>query len=274
MRILTSFFLTLAAALHLDAAEQILTITPAALQDWSVAGADKAVLVSAPSLALPAGAQVSRQFTASAVIVHLATRPNFSEASTEWPVLSVGPAALALVRKDGEGRLVLVVDESMTEELPWSVKLDEGTAAVDLFVAYDPLAGTGVIGLDDRKQTFALPRSAKPVEVWLSAGAQAPWDQERMQVMLLGDDPTAASDKRHSRQSDGADSAGKLGSALERLRHGTGFGKAGDATDASSVLGQSSVSTSSGLEVFTPPSVRRTRIVEAVRTVTERMNAK
>jgi hypothetical protein len=274
MRTLTLFLFTLVAALRLDAAEQTLTITPAALQDWSVSGADKMALVSATSLVLPAGAQVSRQFSASAVIVHLATRPNFSEASTDWPVLSVGPAALAVVRKGGEGRLVLVVDESTTEELPWSVKLDEGTAAVDLFVAYDPVAGTGVVGLDDHKQTFALPRSAKPVEVWLSAGAQAPWAQERMQVMLLADDPTAASDKRPGRQSDGADSAGKLGSALERLRHGTGFGKAGEATDASSAVGQSSISAGSGLEVFTPPSVRRTRILEAVRTVTERMNAK
>lgn len=259
----------LCLARPLGAAEQMVTVTPQTLAGWNILGADPAQLAKAKELVLSDNAQLSRLFSDHAVILHLVSRPVFSEDSAQWPIIGVGPVALALIKQDGLGRLVLVTDETTAHDLPWSVPLDQPEVAVDLIVAYDPLAGAGVIGFQDQVQEFALPASAKPVEVWLGAGAASSWALDRMEVLLLGAD-TSENDQLVSdataRQKALKD---RLKSALEELSGGGGSGgSSGLGSDGPAApVGVVAATAGSGpaLEIFTPPSVRRTKVIEAVR---------
>lgn len=178
-----------ALALRLAAAEQFLTVTPQSLDGWSVTGADRAVLAQAPALSLPAGSILGREFANNAVVLHLVSRPVLSETPADWPILAVGPAALALIGNNEKGRLVLVVGESTLIELPWTAVIDQANPALDLILAYDPETGAGIVGLGDQVKSFDAGLTAKPVEVVLSAGNKHDWAQDSMDILVLTSDP-------------------------------------------------------------------------------------
>lgn len=272
MRSLIPALLLCTLGLRLGAAEQRLTVTPQTLAGWSVVGADRSALAADKDLILPAGAQLSREFSASAVILRLVSRPVLSETAAEWPILEVGPVALALIGREDQGRLVLVVNEDRVIDLPWPVVPDKLNPAVDLILAYDPLTGAGLIGLKDRLKSFAGAPTAKPVEVVLSAGEHTAWPQDSLSVLLLADDPPppGARPGGNGGHSDARAAAGKLKTALGSLLDPAGAanttpgGPAGAAATAAPDLDP--VST---LEIFTPPAVRHGR-AEAVRTLLAR----
>ncbi len=106
----TAFFLwSVVSGLWTSCFAQTVSLTPQNLDGWSVSGADKSALTKDTQLTLPAGAQLGHAFERNAVIVHAVSHPAFSSSETEWPILSVGPAALALAQKDSAGKFVLVV---------------------------------------------------------------------------------------------------------------------------------------------------------------------
>jgi len=278
MRLLIIVSIILSLARPLGAAEQLVTVTPQTLGGWKTLGVDRDQLAKAKQLVLSDNAQLSRLFSDQAVILHLVSRPVFSEESTQWPIIGVGPLALALIKKDGLGRLVLVTDETTTHDLPWSVSLEQPEVAVDLIVAYDPLAGAGLIGFQDQLQAFALPASVKPVEVWLGAGAGSSWPLDRMEVLLLGAD-TPENDKlvvdANSRQKALKE---RLKSAVGELLADDGSGGgpghgSGRSADPDGVVAATAGS-GPALEIFTPPSVRRARVVEVVRAKVVRSQSK
>ena len=276
MRSLILAFLTCALGGSLWGAEQLLTVTPQTLAGWTISGADRNAVAAREALVLPGNAQLSRVVPSGAVILRLVSRRVFSEEPAQWPVIGAGSAALALVQMEGRGRFMLVLNESNVKELPWSVSLDEKGVTVDLVLAYDPLSGVGLIVFQDKVQEFEVPLSTRPVELWLSAGQTAAWPQDLMQVMLLTADPADPS---------GADAKPVTTahpSPADRLQAAAGILRARDAaagdlspapTGSATMDKSSTVPT---LEIFTPPSVRRTKvkIIEAVRAAVERSQGK
>jgi hypothetical protein len=269
MRLLTLSALILSLVRPLGATEQLVTVTPQTLGGWKVLGADPAQLAKSKQLILSDNAQLSRLFSDHAVILHLVSRPVFSDESTQWPIIGVGPVALALIKKDGLGRLVLVTDETTAHDLPWSVSLDRPEVAVDLVVAYDPLAGAGVIGFQDQLQEFELPASAKPVEVWLGAGAGSPWPLDQMEVLLLGVDAQESgklvSDANARQKALTKRLKSALGELLSDGSSGGGSGRGSGSSADPEGVAAATVDAVSTLEVFTPPSVRRAKVIEVVR---------
>lgn len=276
MRYLILALLICTHALRLGATEQLLTVTPQTLAGWSVVGAEKNALSAGHQLVLPAGAQINREFSSQAVIVHLVSRPVLAEAAAEWPILEVGPVALALIGQGAQGRLVLVVNEDRVIDLPWPVVTDQKNPAVELILAYDPLTGGGLIGLKDKLKSFAGSPSIKPVEVVLSAGQHAAWPQDLLSVLLLASDSPPLDVRTDGKGGNSPQYAAtaKLKSALGRLLEPTGAASTtaggSSGTSASAAPDLAPVST---LEIFTPPSVRRGRS-EDVRAIVARAQNK
>ena len=276
MRHLILALLVCTFGLRLGAAEQLITVTPQTLADWTVVGAEPGALASGSQLTLPAGAQLNRVFPSSAVILHLVSRPVLAETAADWPILEVGPVALALIGQGALGRLVLVVNKDSVIDLPWPVVTDQKNPAVDLSLAYDPVTGVGLIGLKDKLKSFAGSPSVKPVEVVLSAGQNSAWPQDLLSVLLLTDDipaPDARSGGQEGNSPQRAATA-KLKSALDNLLNLTGAanptpgGSSGTAANAATLP-----EPVARLEIFTPPSVRRGRS-EEVRAIIARTQNK
>jgi hypothetical protein len=254
-------FASLPAQTVQPASEQLITVTPQTLDAWEVTGADKTALTRQTQLVLPAGTQISRKFSANAVILHLITRPVFSGSSSEWPMLSVGPAALSLVRQDAQGRLVLVIGEDAVVDLPWSVPLEPAGAPVDLVLAYDSLTGEGLISMQDELDTFKGMAGAGSLNVVLAAGNKSAWPQDLMELAIFssGADDAASGNTMPGKDSGRPADAANLKSAVEKL---LGVKAAGDPQNGV-VPGEPQLTPTaravSLLEVFTPPSVRSSK---------------
>jgi hypothetical protein len=279
MRHLLSFSLAAVLVCSGHAADQIIAVTPQNLKGWTVTGAGKIAPVSGAQLVLPAGVQLSREFSGSAVILHLVTRPVFSDQAEDWPIIGLGSAALAFTRKDGQGHLVLVVGETTGTNLPWVVPLDPAGKLdpVELFLAYDSASGVGLIRFQDKVQSFDVPPNAKATEVWLSAGVPSDWPSDLMQVMLLdlNPDQTGAAGSLAA-ESSKLTPTDKLQAALDKARAKNNANSTNAA--AGGALGGGGTAATAGtvsmLEVFTPPSVRRGQIISAVRSAVAKAQAK
>jgi hypothetical protein len=256
-------FLAFALCLRLAAGEQIITVTPRTLDAWAVSGANKAGLAQDQQLILPAGAQLSRKFSGSVVILHLVSRPILSSIAGDWPILEVGPIALAFTQIGSQGKLVLVIGEEKQIALPWSVPTDG--SAVDLVLGYDSVSGTGLVRLGRQSQFFDASSGSAAVEVLLTAGAKSHWQQDAMEVLLLTDDFTdATANTALGGQTGKAGLNDKLMAAMDKLRSqdNATAGQGGTAL-ATNPTTKPTIG-SSGLEIFTPPAVRHGR-ADAVR---------
>ena len=277
MRPLILFSLVLATALTAQTADLVINVTPQNLVGWTVAGADRGALTSANQLVLPAGAQMSQTFSGGTVILHLVSRQAFSDQPNNWPIIGLGSAAVALIRKDGQGKLVLVVNETTATNLPWTVPLDPNNSQdqVELTLAYDPPSGVGLISYEDQVVPFNLSPSTKPAEVWLSAGANSNWPLDVLQVVVLGANPdtasTAGSLGTSNTSATTPTTVAGLQATLDKLRSTGGVTGATGQTAASKA---NSVGTDSRLEVYTPPSVRRMQVLNAVRSTIAQAQAK
>ncbi len=240
----------------LSAGVQDLTVTPATLADWQLTGADRTKLQSQDTLMLPAGAEISRTFTDGAVVLYSVSSPHFGSTSDDWPVVQVGPAALALIRKGIRGELVLLVDNSISI-LPVEVPLDaSGNVMEPLEVAlgYDPAAKVGVVAFGDQVLSFKGAANTAGVEIAVSAGERSPWTQDSLEVLVIGpDDPTDAAKGRAGAEA--AKRADLLDSAAEQLRH-AGEGIGGRNGTGAGVTKPKTIGVVSTLEVYTPASVR------------------
>lgn len=269
-------FTSLIVALGLSgrAAEQLIEVTPLTLAGWTVTGTAGNALSSGNQLVLPAGVQLSRIFSDSVLVVRLVARPVFSEQGEDWPILGLGSAALAFVRQDGQGHLVLVVNATTATDLPWTVSLDsaEKQDPIDLLLAYDRMTGTGLVSFQNQVQIFDVAPSVSPTELWLSAGVRSDWPVEILQVLLPDLDAVAAG--AGNLQNTGTSEAGandtaqmlvnKLRTALDQLRAKS---EAAGATSGPAISVDQTITAGvvSSLEVFTQPSVRQSRFVSVVR---------
>ena len=277
-------FTSLIASLGLSgrAAEQFIEVTPLTLDGWTVAGTGGNTLSSGSQLVLPAGVQLSRKFSDPVLVVHLVARPVFSEQGENWPILGLGSAALAFVRQEGQGHLVLVTAETAAVDLPWTVPLDSNgkQGSIDLLLAYDRVTGTGLVSFQNQVRVFEVAPAVGPTDVSLSAGVRSDWAVDLLQVLLpdLDAAATGTSNLENSSSSEpgphdtGQLPVNKLRAALDQLRASEAAGtSAGAATSADQTKVVAAVPS---LEVFTPPSVRRTRVVSAVRDAVSRILGK
>ena len=263
-----------ALGLSLGAVERTLSVTPATLEGWTIVGADKLAVASEPSLTLPAGAQLSRQFPNSAVILRMVTHPEFSAKATEWPIAGVGPLAVAIVRKEAEGQLVLVVDETTAVDLKWSIPLEAKPAPIDLVLAYEPASGTGLVSFQGQAKLFDVAPATGSTDVWLSAGEKFAWPFDELLVQIFSPDTAESDAAGTGSKTPGKETAAEqLKAAVDHLlASGAGGTIAGPAPVA--VVDTATQSPVSTLEVFTPPSVRTAQIIRAVRSVVAKNHGK
>lgn len=261
----STFFILMAVvtALSLRATDHLITVGAKTLEGWMVTGADKSTLGKAPDLVLPPGAALSRKFAGNALVVRLASQPAFSEKATDWPILQMGPLNLAMTVQDNQRRLILAINDRASLDLP----LADTAAAnplVDFVLAFDPSTGFGLISFQGDLRSFETEATAGPVEVMLSAGAGSAWPQEKLEILLLANLPGEEGDSPASRQ---RNSVKKLEAALH-LAAARGGSESGFGGLSNGALhrgeGGPGGAQQSGLEVFTPPAVRRAQAERAV----------
>lgn len=281
MRHLLSLSLAAVLVCSGHASHQIIEVTPQTLEGWTLTGADQVALTSGDQLVLPAGAQLSRQFSGSAIILHLVTRPTFSTRAEDWPIIGLGSSALVFTRKDGQGQMVLVTGDDTATVLPWSLPPDrpDKPELIDLFLACDPESGMGLISCQNQIKSFNLPANAKSAEVWLSAGTPSNWPLALFQVILFDPmvTPTAYPRAVNGSHADATDPRPALTANLQAV-----MGQMRAATEAAGVIaatpGNEATVAKSGpvsrLEVYTPSSVRRVRVINAVRSAVAEALAK
>lgn len=161
-----------------------------------------------------------------------------------------------------------IVGERTSIDLPLPSPKDSKNPTIDLALAYDPVTGAGVVGIENELKTFVDEPTAKPVELVLSAGGSAPWAQDLMEVLLLTDDASASNvagigGVRNSAKNSATD---KIKAALDKLLTQTdgsdalvhAAGRSGGTASVSNLV--------STLEVYTPPAVRHGR-PDSVRTL-------
>lgn len=259
---LRSYLFTASALLTLSsqalAGEYV--VTPATLGDWQLSGAKPADTGEGPTLSLPAGATLARTFELDAVLVHAYSSPTFVAVPADWPILQVGPAALALVRNGNQGELVLLVD-NIARALPFGVTVDaagHGIASVELAIGYSPASHRGIVMFNGKTEEFSASASGAS-EVVLSAGESRPWPFESLTAVTL-DAPVAPSIAGNSlRTSPTSNSAGLQASAdIVRRMEAAWFAseQARQSGAGSTGMETNPMASAVALEIFTPPAVR------------------
>jgi hypothetical protein len=254
----------------LVAGVQEYSVTPATLAAWQVTGTDRQKLQSQSTLSLPAGAEIVRTFPGGAVVLYTVSRPLFGQTAADWPVLQVGPAALAFTRQGNEGKLVLLLGEELSV-LPLAVALDShGRSAgpLELAVGYDAVAGICVVGFADQVMSFQGGANRAVIEVSLSAGAQNVWAHDSLDVQVFA--PASVTPARSTGQPEATNRPALLTAALEKLQQaGSAAGpgnpdRTASATQSSNgPVAETPPPRRPSLEIYTPPAVRRS--AEAVR---------
>jgi tetratricopeptide (TPR) repeat protein len=119
--------------------------------------------------------------------VNLTSRPFFSAKATNSPALEVGPATLTFLRNEAGGGIVMLGDRALS--LPNSISLaPDGRSVRPLaFVfSYDPARNEAVLSLDGSSYALAATQRSAQLEVAVSAGAEAAWTINTLEVTSSG----------------------------------------------------------------------------------------
>jgi hypothetical protein len=236
-------------------------VTPVTLAGWQITGANTDSLAKEPALSLPPGSELTRTFANGPTMVYAVSRPVFSTEVNDWPVLQVGPAALTFLRNKSQGILVLLVGETITT-LPMEVAIDaNGRSSRNLEIAlgYNPSTGAGVVACGDQVLSFTGSKNSDATLVSIAAGAVNPWPQDTLEVLVITPVADESASQTASDLAGAKPQAASLKALLEKLREAESIAKdhpAGTTASTSSVEPRAASQTV-GLEVFTPPSVRR-----------------
>lgn len=251
---------------RLLATEEYIKLPARDFAGWNILSAEPHELVAEGRLTIPAGVQLSRTFSGNAAILHAVTQLRFSADAAEWPILAVGPAALTLVRRGGEGRVILVLNETTVTELPWVVPLDaDGRAGVDLTLAIDSLSGEGVVAYKDQLQSFQISAAGRSLELFFANGSIGSWSFDLAEMLVFSADSQAqnAASESHGESLAERIRTKDLASLAKQLEQ-NGRGVFTNRAESTPILGVEVSGRQSTLEIFTPPSVRRGLIVAAV----------
>lgn len=139
---------------------------------------------------LAAGSEVFRAYESGAVLLQLRSNPVFGAAPEDWPVVQVGPLALAFMREGGNGRIGILRGEE-AELLPDEFALDSdgrASAAIEAIMAFDASSGTAVHAIGGKIVVLEASARGRAVEVALAAGASAAWPVDGMEVLVVGEE--------------------------------------------------------------------------------------
>jgi len=234
-------------------------VTPASLGDWRLVGATQTDLGHGSALSLPAGTTLARTFEAGIILVHSVSSPVFADSPTDWPLLQVGPAALALIRNGNRGELVLLVD-STARTLPFAVTVDDGgrgAAPLEIALGYSPASRRGIVMLGNQIEEFNA--AAGTSEISLSAGQNEPWAFDSL-TAFVPDAAVSSSTNGNADSSFAASKPGVLQNSAEIIRRMETTWLAAEA-DRQASPGRAPAETAAAsppitLEIFTPPAVR------------------
>jgi len=153
------------------------------LTNWRTAG--NAVLVdsSEGAILLPAGSELSREYTATLLALRIVSRPYFGAAATDWASLGIGPASLSFIRDGKGGGLVLLGDKPLS--LPYVIEIGEDGRSrqpLDIIFSYDRLDGMAQLDLDGQRFNVAAPSPGNISEAIVSSGSLSAWSIQTLEV--------------------------------------------------------------------------------------------
>ncbi len=252
----------MALATNLQATQLAANESIQTLARWSVSGANNLDPNFQADFTLPAGAQISRIFDLGNLTIQTTTTPTIGIDAKDWPALEIGSSALVLSREANVGKLILILNERQTVELPFTIALDDqGTAAAPIAIVYSFQGTNVVISLDGSQVSYPIKTIlGNSVEVSVSAGANIPWNLSQFAVIResVPSVPAAPSSvsqlgKNGGNQAPVGFSHGSLAQVSQVANaspvNNTPFS---DKANSESVVETRAVS----LEIFTPPSVR------------------
>lgn len=167
-------------------AAQVL-VTPVSLAGWQVTGATSIVGVD-PAFTVPAGAEVSRSFSASKLTVRLISKPAFGDTPQNWSTLEVGPASLTFLKDKNGGGIVMLGDVAL--QLPYNVTLDSESrsiATLDFNFVLDRAKQSAVVTFNGRDFSLPATTPAAPIKVVISAAKSTSWLVDRLDVTAVAD---------------------------------------------------------------------------------------
>jgi hypothetical protein len=135
------------------------------------------------ALLLPSGGQLIREYQSEQIAVRVVGRPFFSERSEGWPALEIGPASLSFIRDEKGGGIVMLGDIAV--QMPDSLELGEdgrSTRLLDLVFSYDRIGARALLTLDGVSHSIAARSQDGAIEIVLSAGTEAGFALEFVEV--------------------------------------------------------------------------------------------
>lgn len=155
--------------------------------DWNAAGARPEFSAEAP-LVIPRDSGIARAFTAPVLAVEFDSKPFFGIEATDIPAIEIGQAALAFVRHDQVGSLVLFTgrEAATARWLPMSIPLDTaGRSAKPVNVIFGLALSSALVAVDNEPAlVFPLAASrASSSDVAVSAGARELWAFQNLTVV-------------------------------------------------------------------------------------------
>ncbi|HEY4256692.1 MAG TPA: hypothetical protein VGM66_05720 [Candidatus Udaeobacter sp.] len=272
MRILIFFVMLIAFIPNVKASLQTIKLTPAALTKWTVTGMNLNSQNTSSEITILASAQLAHTFKSSTLAVSFATQPTLGKDSGTWPVFEIGSAALVFSSDNGEGHLVLAVDDAAAVDLPGTFVLDADGHSVEPVVIGLSRVGS-ILRVDAFGKSFEFSVKNEPsTTLVISAGIATEWVLQNFDI--TADSSVFSFDLDEGHLSDGSGkSKNNSKNTIVRKSALTAFGSESYPTTADTESKQKTSSAGGTLEIYTPSAVRLGR-VENVRTAAMEIQSK
>jgi len=236
---------------------------------WLSVGADIGDVVNESGMTIPASAQVYRSVGTDGTLINLRMLPDFGEDAANMPIFEFGEFALSFSQEDQQVQVRFFEDLQGEGELIYQSQLSSGTNGADeltLEIARNDRAVA--IGFADGQFHREFAAKGPTAELVLSSGTHSDWHinhlsiSELSAVSLQDSGPTGLSvSEQASLRQDLESLFGFALSESQNDRVGLGStteGQLGEVEDPATKESQTARS-NRGLEIFTPPSVRKGR---------------
>jgi hypothetical protein len=268
MRTIFVMFLSL-ISLGIRSEELAIDVTEQGLSGWQLVG-QPSNLDGAPGLfCLAADSQLFRTFTAESISIEVSSRPVFGVESTDWPVLEIGADALVFARLGDKGRLVLAGETRTSFVFPLEFDLEESGESRGFVLVTIERSGQGLsvsVAGSSWQFSSAGPNSGE-VEIVASSGQKDAWlfDSLSVHAQLTGT-AQGVPDRIAGNQPDEEPRRATLTGHENLSRSSASLTSTETRADLrfpvvanAAVLPTRTSPKKSGLEIFTPPSVRHGR---------------
>lgn len=244
------------------------TVSPDDMAAWSVIGADKEELMRPDgNLDLTANAQMYRSINGSRVTVQIDSNPVYGTTTIDLPVLELGDAALAFVRSESAGKLMLILGNNPALQLPFEIALDaDHRSEQPLGITLSRLGDTVAVSLLGQTLQFPGGPSVNAQEIVLSAGATQSWAIQKLSILselpILEsiDDKIAHDENSAENLTENRTQQARERALAAQMHLGTVRSGESGQIDAKASAEDSPPTRRVRLQVFTPSSVRHGRV--------------